>query len=585
MLSQSASGPGTQLPADFGSPDDPQTPYEFFSGTPGFTGTGAQADLDLDLQYEKKALRYSLEVGAESYDGSGPNILYLGEPMMPASNPFMDSRIQRLHSYLGLSDTVGTSRTSVLSASVGARGGSWGMTGGWFLPQHTLGFVFAPPPLPNTPPAVAPQLPESAGASALNLTKWNEQWPSLPLQGIDAWMHEPRYDAEFVDASLPTLFYSPGFSNDARVKTLFVGFPSRHGVQFAVQAARVDQDSLGAYSPIPAGVMWGADEETSVGVEGPQPESDVFGQRSTLVGVSARLPIASNTSLLAEIGRSWFSAQYFSAPGRPTPGGYYHVGATRSWNSSCVSLDLYRFEPTYAPNVLAYGNFLNIWPVAWAWPANWLKNSYQLVENDQASTNRQGFRARYDHSGARFSYGIGYAQFAQVTPYDAATARQPGFTDPFFTSLDDAYLSYRGTQRQISGTLQWRATWLTASLDAVEDFLRRPAPAAFVDEKIDLDVPQYLLTISHSGPRAVYAIGEGRFALDGCFAVCSLTKVQVGQRMYFAGVNLAVAPRSMWLLEWRRYVTDGLPFGDLTVSPAYTGTRIILEERFTLPQS
>jgi hypothetical protein len=235
--------------------------------------------------------------------------------------------------------------------------------------------------------------------------------------------------------------------------------------------------------------------------------------------------------------------------------------------------------------MLPYGNLAAIWPVAWSWPSNWLKFYYQSVANNDVSINRQGARVRYDAKNGHFAYAVSYAQFVQVAPFNATTAFLPGFTDPFFTSRDDALVSYRGTQKQGAARIAWSTPWLTASLDAVEDRLDRPAPASNPEQAVRLDVPQYAITLSHSSDRAVYAIGEGRFDIAGCYALCGKANVEIGQRVYFTGANFAITPRSTWLLEWRRYITDGLPFADFPVSPAYTGTRIIVEERFTFSHS
>jgi hypothetical protein len=309
----------------------------------------------------------------------------------------------------------------------------------------------------------------------------------------------------------------------------------------------------------------------------------VYGQRATLAGFQAILHPSSSTAVTAEIGRSWFTAQFLSAPGQPTPGGYYHLGVSHSWGTQQIAADLYRFDPAYAPNVLPYGNFVNIWPVAWAWPANWLKFEYQLVANDDASVNRQGFRVRYSAHRSRFSYRAGYASFAQVTPFNSTTALQPGFTDPFFTSTQDATVSYRGMQRQFEGWLAWHIPALTASLDFVDDVAHRGAPSVYPDQAISLDIPQAMFTLSHTGGSAVYALGEGRFAIHGCYA-CNISKVvDIHQRVYFGGVNFRVGATNSWLVEWRRYLTGGEPIVGVPFSPAYTGTRVIVENRFSLP--
>lgn len=582
-LSQSASGPGTVLPFTLGSPNNPQTPYELFTGTQGLTGTGAQAQLYLNVRYDVRHLVFGLEAAAGSYSGSTPNILYLGESVMPTANPFVSSRTQLFHTPFGAFDAVGTNRSSILSGSAGAADGSWKVTGGWFLPAESLNFVFAPPPLQNTLPAIAPQLPETLTPRALYVEGWNDTWSGLPLQGVDATAHRGDYTGEFFEGALPAPYYSPDLNNSARVASLLFAYTSPGGARFAIQGARVAQNNLGVGNVIPAAVMWGANEETEVGAEGPQPQSDVYGQRSTVAGFSAAVPIGKGTSFLADAGRSWFSAQFISVPGQPTPGGYYHAGIAHTWGKQRFTLDAYRFDPTYAPNILPYGNIVNNWPVAWSWPSNWLKFDYQLVANEDASINRQGFDARYAGGTQAFEYSAGYANFAQVTPYDNATARLPGFTDPFFTSSDISPLSYRGRVQRASAWAQWNTRALQLSLDYVEDFLRRDAPAGDPQQAIHLDLPQAILTLSRATPDAVYAVGEGRFSLDGCYAVCGVAPVQLSQRVFFAGINFDVKPRSRWLLEWRRYITDGAPFSDLSISPAYTGTRVILEQRFTVP--
>jgi hypothetical protein len=494
----------------------------------------------------------------------------------------VSSRSQFFHTYLGIFDPTGTNRSSLLNGSVGAIDGSWTATGGWFLPSASLPFVFAPPPLPNSVPAIAPQLPETLARDPLRLSQWGEEWSALPLQGFDVRAQGAKTAAELFDAALPNRFTSARFNSSARVTSLSLRTHAAHEPQFALQVTRVVENTLGGFSPISAGVLWGGDSETQVGPEGPEPDSDTFGQRMTVAGASAMLPLGAETTLHAELGRSWFAAQHFSAPGQPTLGGYYHLGVTRARGHHQISLDAYRFEPTYAPAILPYGNFVNTWPVAWSWPSNWLKGVYQLVDNGDASIDRQGVRLRYDGGGARLSYAAAAARFVQVTPFNATTALLPGFTDPFFTSREDAAVSYRGTQMQYLAHLQWNEPWLDVSFDVADDVLKRRAPASSPDQGVDLRVPETLLTFSHASGGAVYAAGAGRFAIAGCYALCGTTPVSIAQRVYFAGANFTISPHSSWLLEWRRYVTGGVPFAGFPFSPAYTGTRVIAEERFTL---
>lgn len=571
-VSQSASGPGTVFPRTLNLPYDPETPYEFFSSTPGSTGSGFQELLEFGAAYRTGRMTLGFSADAESIGGNNTNVLYLGQPSISALNPFVSSRSMLFQTYLGATDSVTLQRSSIASGWIGATDGSWNVRGGWFVPAQSLPFVFAPPPVPNAIPAVAPQIPELSTPE-----------PALPLQGIDATARVGRTSLEFFDGALPAIYYDSTFNDFARAASISATFTSARGNSFAVQAARVSVGTLGGINPIDAGVMWGDDLETYVGSEGPQPQSDVFGQHSTVAGFQTLLHPNAGTTLTAEFGRSWFSAQYVSKPGQPTPGGYYHAGAARHWSrGNGVSLDLYRFEPAYAPSVLPYGNVLNDWPVAWSWPSTWLKGDYQSVANGDASINRQGFKAAYDFARSHLSGSAYFAQFAQVTPYNATTAFQPGFTDPFFTSLQDATMSYRGIVKEYGGSVAWRFADYALSLDAVEDLVHRGAAPGQPSQAISLDIPQTVLTFSRTVGNDVYSIGEGRYGMFGCYALCGSADVDLAQRVYFAGANVNVGRNSVFLAEWRRYIDDGVPIAGFPLPPRYTGTRLIVEQRFRL---
>lgn len=574
-VSQSASGPGAVFPRTLGYPYDPETPYEFFSSTPGLTGTGFQQTYRLGAAYRSGRIGMGFDAIGESVVGKNTNILYLGEPGNPMLNPFVNSRSMLFYSYLGATDPVNLQRSSINDGWIGAIDGSWNLKGGWFLPAHSLPFVFAPPPVPNAMPAIAPQIPELSPPG-----------PAFPLQGIDATARVGRASLEFFDGALPTVYYDSTFNDFARAASIAASFSTPHGNSFSVQAARVGEGTLGGLNPITAGVMWGQGLETYVGPEGPQPESDVFGQHGTVAGVQAILHPNAETTLTAEFGRSWFSAQYISEPGKPTPGGYYHAGVSHHWSpGNGFSFDLYRFEPTYAPNILPYGNVLNDWPVAWSWPSNWLKGNYQMVANGDASVNRQGFKAAYDFARSQVSGSVYYAQFAQVTPFNATTAFLPGFTDPYFTSLQDATLSYRGIVKEYGGSVSWRLDNYAVSVDAVEDLVHRGAAPGQPSQAIDLDTPQTTLSFSRSFPSATYTVGEGRFGIFGCYALCGSNDVDVAQRVYFAGANVGVGHNSALLAEWRRYIDDGVPIAGFPLPPRYTGTRLVIEQQFRLGEN
>ena len=47
--------------------------------------------------------------------------------------------------------------------------------------------------------------------------------------------------------------------------------------------------------------------------------------------------------------------------------------------------------------ILPYGVPENVWSVAWSWPGQWLKSTYQAVDNSIIGINREGYRAHADY--------------------------------------------------------------------------------------------------------------------------------------------------------------------------------------------
>lgn len=576
FVSQSAVGPGAfpeEIERNFTYP--PQAPYEFFTQTPTQPGNSAQADLGLLVRYDIGVLRVSLETAGTILTGNANNLYYLSRPILPSINPFVNNAPTGLINpsfaqYPGQFETD-LARSSILSGSVEALNGAWRLTGGWFLPQHSLPFVFSAPPSQNSVPAIAPVLPESPSAPLQSV---------LPLQGLDATAQGPGHAFEFFTGTLPIISYGAGKDGYARAWSAIASFPAAHDADLTLQVSRISEGTVGGNVPLSAGVLWGAGADTAVGPEGPQPESDTFGQHTTIAGLRFVLHPSARISVLADFAQSWFAAQFFSSPGLPTPGTYAHLGVDGSWGASGASLDLYRFSPTYAPNILPYASPPNLWPVAWAWPAPWLKFVYPVADTSQIPINRQGFRVEYRRQIGHFDGRLAVNSFAQVTPFNSETALLPGFTDTFFTSLVDQPLSFRGTQTQYAGSFAWHAGAYVLSLDAIDDTVHRPFPSIAPEEAVDLHVPQEILTLSHSAPDVTYALGEGRFGVRGAYALGSLDSVDVHQLVFFAGIEAAAAPHSSWLLEWRRYITDGIPISGDMLPPSYTGTRLILQQRF-----
>ncbi len=578
-VDQSTAGEGQVGPeaAGFiaGSPLAPNTPYDLFSSVPQTPGVAGIGSIETTAAYRTRKLDLSLTAGLGYVVGSVTNASYYGESLVPMLNPHLGSQALpyaiAFPAHAGQDDGTAL-RLALLSGSVATADGRLTLRGGYFDLAQTERFVFAPPPLTNLNPAIAYAPAESLSSGPPGTDRWQPDATALPLHGVDVIARRGIATLEIAHAALPSL---PGES--ARMTTGSVVLDHGEGTQFAAQIVHL---TTGGAS-FPATVPFGTDPQFTATPQGVLPTSMLSGQRETIAGLHANVHLVAALGLdaVAEVGRSWYDAAPVARPGTQAPGGYYHVGITKTRGRATTSLDLYRMESRYATAILPYGISENQWSAAFAWPGQWLKSNYQLIDNTVLGVNRQGYRLRYALDKGPLDIHVEYIDLRQIDPETTVTSTQSGFVDGYYLpQLPDA--ATFGRQKRYGFWAAWHPRFGDVTLDLVDDTLFRPFAASHPEDQVAYEVPQAVLTYSrHFSPALVAAVGFGRYAMKGAFA----EPIDFADRLFFAGVEVQQTPKSAILISLRRSLFKGVTtFPGSSRSPDFSGSSLVIEQRFTL---
>jgi hypothetical protein len=579
FVSQNASGPGLVAPEArgfiAGSPLAPNTPYDLFSSAPEVSGNSGIGQLFATAQYGTKAFDFSLSAGLATLRGSVTNAMYWGENLLPALNGHLGAQALpyavTFPPQAGQDDAAAT-RLSILSGSAATADGDLRLRAGWFDLAQTNRFVFAQPALTNLNPAIAYVPAETLSSEIPGLDGWQPQATALPLHGIDLTAKRGTTTLELTNAHLPSL---PGES--ALLSLGSIVFDRGEGTSFSAQLLHADT----AGAPFVTTVPFGNDPSFALSPQGVLPVSVLSGQRQTIAGARGTFHVAPALGLdgVVEIGRAWYASALASRPGTSSPGGYYHAGVTQTRGRVTASLDVYRMEPRYATMILPYGIPENQWSVAFAWPGQWLKSNYQLIDNSVLGVNRQGYRLRYYVDRGPFELHLEYTSLRQIDAETLDSAQQTGFVDGYYLPQHAAAATF-GRQKRSALWAAWHPAFGDITLDVVDDTLHRPFAAAHPEDAVSYEVPQAVLTYSrHLSPNVVVAAGLGRYALKGTFSEA----LDFAERMFFVGTEVRQNARSSLLVSFRRSAAGGLTtYPRIPNSPNFTGTTLIVEQRLHL---
>jgi hypothetical protein len=596
FISSASSGPGL-LPAEApgfikGSPLSPQTPYDLFSSAPLVPGDAGESALYLHPAYYGKAFDVSLTIGAGYATGSMTNAAYWGEPLFPTINPHLGSQLLpyavTFPTHAGQDDGSAFA-ASILSGRISTKDGALALRAGWFDLAQGDAFTFVQPAVTNAAPAIGVATPETLGDGVPNLDAWTPSDGVLPLHGLDLVAKHGLASAELTDATLPSL---PGTS--ARLDMASIVIDHGEGTRYSADVVHVATGG----APVPTTILFGVPNNSAVAAttlsspcppgtpagllctpQGKLPATLVGGQEQTIIGARAAFHISRSTDGVVEIGRSTFDAQLAAEPGTGRPGSYYHAGVTREVGPGNLSLDVYKNGAFYATAILPYGAPENVWSAAWAWPGQWLKSNYQLINDFPVNVDRQGYRLKYLVKKGPFDLRVSYGNFGQITPITYANALQAGFVDGFF--LPEANnAATLGRQHQYGLYAAWHPSFGDISLDYDEDAMHRGYDGTAAQDYVSYDAPSYVLTFSrHLRTNLLASLAYERYAMKGSFGE-GYTNIDFAQRGGTLGVEWAMTPRASLLASVRRSVFGGIPTFVGGPSPDFTNTLLTIEQRY-----
>ncbi|MBV8668308.1 MAG: hypothetical protein JOZ28_03770 [Candidatus Eremiobacteraeota bacterium] len=578
LVDQATGGSGAQPPegAGFanGSPLSPNTPYDTFASVPTTPGVGGLGQFELTTQYVGKHLNATMVSGLGYATGSTTNNTYWTEPLMQTLNPHLGSQALpyaiRFPTHAGQDDGQNT-RGSILSGAIGSNDGSFMLRGGWFDLTQSDRFVFVQPPLTSLTPQIGLQTAESLGDGPRLLDGWPAAAPGSSLQGIDLTLHDRSTTLEVTNAALPSL---PGTS--ARMTLGSVVLDRGGGTRFSADFLHLATSG----DLINTTTLFGQDAVLNAGPQGELPTSMLGGQTQTIAGLRGSFNVGGTFWALVEAGQAWYDANHVLLPGTARPGGFYHLALTHRESRATTSVEAFRFEPRYATAILPYGAPENIWSSAWSWPGVWLKSTYQLSDNTQIGANRQGYRLHYALRGERFDVRASYASWDQIDEATTTNANQTGFVEGFFLPQLPGQATL-GHMHQYAAWLAWHPSIADLSLDYVDDTMHRDFQPGQPQDSVTLNTPQIVISASRAVSKtALVSIGYGRYAQRGSWAQGSLTNVDYGENVTFAGTQVTESPHAMVLVQVRSTAFAGLPSSIAGPSPDYHATSLIVEQRF-----
>ena len=567
-------GPGT-VPAEApafaaGGPLAPGTPYDFFSGRPEVTGEGISQDFLLTPSYAiTRNIDVAATIGYGSASGTGNVVNYWGDAIMPSINTNLGSRAYTLvpafPTHNG-QDPISATKLGFLSGTITDHNGNGGLSVGWFNLHHIIPWALNQAPWVSTPFQLSPQMPGTLGDGPPSIDVLKGGATLYPLSGVDLWCKNDIATAEVATADLPSPSNAP-----ARIITSSVIIDHGSGLKYSAQLT-----NLRTWGSDTGRVLFGSNPAVVNGV----PQSTVFGQGMEVLGIGATLPLGSYDGEL-RYGYSCYGAVGAArASTTCTSGNYYYGKLHHGFAHFDVILEGIRNEGTYAPAILDYGTIENVWTYPAALPNTWLRGNYQLVDNSEVGSNREGGKITTTFILAGVEVRLAFGQYQQIRALDASSAFNSGFVEPFFLP-QASVIGTLGTEQHFAGWFSYHAKWADITLDLSEVRAWRSAPLGQPQDNVSMEYPSGVLTLSRAfGPKVSGAAGVGRFALNGQFDTSGVNNASLAQDVVFAGLQLRSNATTGYGIEYRLYSTSGLPTVPGAPSPAYHGPQIQFYQRF-----
>lgn len=580
FVSTGASGPGLQ-PAeapDFssGSPLSPMTPYDWFTSAPMTPGNAVQSQYAFTFSQRTHHTLLSASAVAGLYIGDANALLYWGEPWSGATNPHVGiaapfDATPYFPTHAATRDVTLVQATIPYSVQYGAADQRYQLSAGFFSLHQTDRFVFAPPAITSVTPSVGVATAETLGPGMPSLDAWNASPTALPMTGYDAFATIGAGTAEITYARIPSLFGSPARTAIASY-VVDRGDNGRFSAEFAHTFTGGD--------PISTTTFYGQDRMLFPGPQGRLFTSTLGDQRQTLAGIRVFVHPRSGYDATVELGAGLTQSALAARPGSAQTGTYEHFGLARHFTKDAdFGLDYYRVDPRYGTIILPYGFAENVWSVAWSWPGNWLKSTYQSIDNSIVAVNRQGFRAHADLTRGRYEGHISAQVWRQIQPATLSNATQEGWIEGFFLPQSDANPTL-GWQRQVNLYSVWHLQRDDLVLDTVWDQSYRPAGVDPID-LVSTTYPEGVFSWQHHWNKsALGVVGYGRYGAHGTWSV---TPVDAIYDVMFVGGQWDFGRGQQLLVHLRHATTHGLPSVVGGPSPNLQGTTLVVDHRISFP--
>ncbi len=576
FVSQNASGPGLSPPEASafaaGQPISPMSPYDWFTSASMTPGNAGQLQYFVDGTDRLRDVTLDATVLVGAYGGDLNNLMYWGEPWAGPLDPHEGrSPIDYVINFpTRAGDGIqGGWAQGVFpyNGSIASNDGSWKLSGGYINLTQTDRFVFAPPAVTNASPSIGVTTAETLGPGMPNVDAWNASPISLPLLGADLYTTHGQSSVELTDALLPVLQ-----GTQARLAMGSYVLDRGDGGRFSAQVANITTSG----DPITTTTFFGDDQTLYPGAQGRLFSSVLADQVQTIAGVRAFVHPFRGDDVLVELGEAWYHEALAARPGTQRPGSYEHFAFTRHFNTETDGgVEYYRFDPRYATIILPYGVPENVWSVAWSWPGQWLKSTYQAVDNSIIGINREGFRTHVDFTHGRVELHAAAYVWRQIEPITLSSASQEGWIDGFFLPEYDSDPTL-GWQHQVAFYAAWHLPNDDIAIDSVWDRSYRPA----LDDPVDFvstNYPQVVASIQHHwNKRMVATLGYGRYSANGTWSTTPLLAIYgVG----FLGGEWDFTNGQQLLVQLRRYGLTGVPSQPGGLPPTMSGTALVVDQR------
>ncbi len=575
FVDQAPTGPGLSPPeaADFiaGQPRSPMTPYDFFASTP--TTPGIMGEIQYFFTFSDRLPTFTADLTASvaAFSGDINTAVYWGEPLqghidVHEGRPLIDYNIT-FPTHAGQNDAaVGLLQLPYTFAAHG-NDGSWSVSGGYINLHQTDRFVFAPPAITSVNPSVGMATAETLGPGSPALDSWTASPSTLPLLGADATYTYHSATLELTNALLPVL---EGTTARLQMASL-VDDRGDYG-RFSAQLLHIATGG----DPISTTTYFGENQQLYPGSQGRLFTSVLADQVQTIAGVRALFHPFRGDDVLVELGRAWYTDSLAAEPGTNAPGNYQHYSFTRHFDAnSDAGIEYYRFDPRYATVIMPYGIPENVWAVAWSWPGQWLKSTYQAVDNSNIGINRAGYRVHGDLTHGRLETHADAYVWRQIQPITLANASQQGWVDGYFLPQYNREGTF-GWQRQVNFYGAYHLDNDDIAIDTVWDRSYRPIQTDPAD-LVSINYPQVIGSFTHHWSKKLLAsVGYGRYSENGMWAQTPVLSIYTAG---YGGVQWAFADGQQLLVQLARYGTTGLPSEPDGPPPTVRGWSLVVDHR------